>query len=252
MRKLSRFAVLCCCSLLLTLFPTGALAQAQQSENERPPEFHISEFSGSNERTWHPEGKLDVKSLKRPMLTLEITRYPDQRNPTPEQQQAADELVRRTLEAAKQHGWFDFEKAGKDGYQIMHADPIHHGKMDYILDDHLLDPERPEFLLYYDTAKGKKLAGVMYLVSRPDERGPQIGGPATIWHFHVWQHSKCLLNGMVVVTEPEEDGSCMVGESSFRSPEMIHVWFLDHPLGPFSTKMSLPPDLVKQLEERDY
>jgi hypothetical protein len=218
---------------------------------EKEEGFYISEYGGS-ERSWRPEEVLDAKSLKRPMVTIEVTRFAGQEKPTPEQQRAADELVRRTLQAAKERGWFEFEQAGKDDFQLMHADPIHHGNMDYILDDAVLDPEKPEFLLYYDTAKGKKLAGVMYLVSKPDERGPQVGGPLTIWHYHAWQKAKCLLNGMVVVTEPSADGSCMVGEPSNRSPEMMHVWFLDHPNGPFSTKMSLPPELLKQLEEREF
>jgi hypothetical protein len=246
-------AMLLLSSLLLLALPaTGAPADERKAAMDEGTEFYVSEFAGSGERSWRPESKLDVKSLKRPMVTLEVTRLPDQAKPTPEQQHAADELARRTLKAAKEQGWFEFEQAGKDGFQLIHADPIHHGKMDYILDDRVLDPERPEFLLYYDTANGKKLAGVMYLVSSPDERGPQIGGPLTVWHYHAWQRPKCLLNRMVVVTEPSDDGSCLVGESSFRSPEMIHVWFLDHPYGPFSTKMSLPPELLKQLEEREF
>ena len=245
-------AILCWSSLFVALLPTGVPAQERKAANKPDTEFYISEFAGGGARSWRPQDELDVKNLKRPMVTLEVTRFPDQAEPTPEQQRAADELVRRTLKAAKEQGWFEFEQAGKDGFQLMFADPIHHGKMDYILDDRILDPERPEFLLYYDTAKGKKLAAVMYLVTRPDERGPQLGGPLTVWHYHAWQRSKCLLNRMVVVTEPIDDGSCLVGESSFRSPEMIHVWFLDHPYGPFSTKMSLPPELLKQLEEREF
>jgi hypothetical protein len=252
MNRKSRLAMLCSFSMLVALLSGAAFAQESKSSGKANKEFFISEFSGSGKPSWRPESKLDVKSLKRPMVTIEVTNFPDQAEPTAEQQRAADELVRRTLEAAKEHGWFEFEQAGKDGFQLMHADPIHHGQMDYILDDRVLDPEKPEFLLYYDTAKGKKLAAVMYLVSTPEERGPQIGGSLTVWHYHAWQRSKCLLNRMVVVTEPSDDGSCMVGEASFRSPEMIHVWFLDHPLGPFSTKMSLPPELLKQLEDREF
>ena len=226
-----------------------SLALAPAPAGEGP--YYISEYGGG-ERSWRPEEVLDASSLKRPMVTIEVTRYPDAAGPTAAQQQAADELVRRTLQAAKDKGWFEFEQAGKDGFQLMHADPIHHGNMDYILDDVVLDPEKPEFLLYYDTAKGKRLAGVMYLVSEPQEHGAQVGGPLTVWHYHAWQKAKCLLNRMVVVTEPGSDGSCMLGEPSHRSPEMMHVWFLDHPNGPFSTKMSLPPELLKKLEERGF
>jgi hypothetical protein len=33
---------------------------------------------------------------------------------------------------------------------------------------------------------------------------------------------------------------------------MLHVWLIGHPQGPFGTRMSIPPNMVKEeLEKRD-
>src|SRR5262249_39751785 len=133
---------------------------------------------------------------------------------------------------------------------LMFEDTVHCTNKAFVADDHLLDPERPEFLMYYDTPKGKRLAGYMYLVRTPEERGPQVGGPLTVWHYHVWRAPLCLLHGLLVVGKPEQEGRCASGIPARRSPEMLHVWFLDHPKGPFSTDMLLTPDAIKQLAER--
>ena len=67
--------------------------------------------------------------------------------------------------------------------------------------------------------------------------GPQPGGPLTLWHYHVWSFRSCLLRGLLVVGLPDESGSCERGVPTHRSPEMLHIWLVDHPLGPFSTSM---------------
>ena len=52
------------------------------------------------------------------------------------------------------------------------------------------------------------LLGAMYLMSEPGESGLQIGGCLTQWHAHsLWR---------------------------WEAPEMMHVWRIDLPDGPFS------------------
>ena len=94
------------------------------------------------------------------------------------------------------------------------------------------------------------LAGLMFYTRRSDERGPQVGGPLTRWHYHVWASPNCLVDGLLSVGSPR-DGRCARGEPAHRSPEMLHVWFLDHPEGPFATSMWLKPDQLRTLIERD-
>lgn len=39
---------------------------------------------------------------------------------------------------------------------------------------------------------------------------------------------------------------CEKGElADHQSPEMIHVWFVDHPEDPFATAMRLAPDVLE-------
>ena len=138
--------------------------------------------------------------------------------------------------------------------------------------------------MYYETESGRKLAGFMFLVRTPTERGPQIAGNETLWHYHVSRRFACFFRGLVMSGYPDENGACLAAEnggirgsppafwrqglpdappgchpqpqcaedavSSQRTPEMMHVWLLDHPQGPFATKMRLEPDLLEILLQR--
>lgn len=39
-----------------------------------------------------------------------------------------------------------------------------------------------------------------------------------------------------------ESGRCLAGESSQRSPDMLYVWWVDRPTGPFSSSMYIDPE----------
>ncbi len=181
------------------------------------------------------------------MLMYEVTQFPFTPKPNAEQQKAADELAAAAQAAAEKNGWFEFDKAMADGFELLYGDSVHYAHPEFITDGRTLDPERPEFLMFYDTDNGKKLVGYMFLVSSPEERGPQIGGPATVWHYHVWAEPRCLHEGLLIVGDLDQAGSCEKGTPTQRSPEMIHVWFVDHPDGRFATKMRLPDWLLKEL-----
>jgi hypothetical protein len=198
------------------------------------------------------ECKLEREFSQEPQLSPRMVIYEVDRfhgvEPTTDQQQAADELVKRSFEVAKKRGWYDIDQADRDGYRQLFQDRVHFANEAFIMDDHILDPERPEYLMYYETPKGRQLAGFMFVVRTPREEGPQIGGPLTKWHYHIWSTPFCLKNGMMTVGVPERNG-CSVGEPSNRSPEMMHVWLVDHPLGRFSGQMRVPRELMLQLFE---
>ncbi|MDG2307853.1 MAG: hypothetical protein P8R42_25020 [Candidatus Binatia bacterium] len=180
----------------------------------------------------------------------EVTRFPDAK-PTTEQKAAAQAFAKRSLEAAKAKGWFDYQKALADGFsRRQELDRLHYANDEFLADDEELNPERPEFLMFYDTPKGKKLAGIMYLADTQEGHGEQIGGPLTLWHYHQWPRPSCWENGLPI-GEPSENGECWKGFAAPRSPEMLHVWFLDHPAGDFATDMELTPDLIEKLAEND-
>ena len=68
----------------------------------------------------------------------------------------------------------------------------------------------------------------------------------------MWSVNRCLYEGLLAMGPVDSKGACADGVPSPRSAEMIHVWFLDHPDGPYATNMSLPAGLMRELEERPY
>jgi hypothetical protein len=126
----------------------------------------------------------------------------------------------------------------------LHGDKRHYYKREYVFDDALLDCDRPEFLMYYGTPQGKLLAGFMFYVNAPGDRGPQFAGNDSLWHYHIWKRAKCLLHGLIAVGEADDDGKCKEGIVTHRSPEMLHVWLLDLPTGSFSTSMMVSPEIL--------
>src|SRR4029078_10659756 len=42
------------------------------------------------------------------------------------------------------------------------------------------------------------------------------------------------------VSRPDDQGHCGRGERVSRSAEMLHVWFVDNPLGPYADAMLFP------------
>jgi hypothetical protein len=58
----------------------------------------------------------------------------------------------------------------------MPDDDRHFMSEEFLLDDRILDPERPEFLMYYATPEGMALTGLMFYVRSVGDWGPQIGG----------------------------------------------------------------------------
>ncbi len=233
--------------LAFLLAAAGSGCGARESESGRLSEIQVSAVNVSP-RSWKPlsAGTLAPEQLPG-MVMYELTQWPVDRPPTPEQQRAADELVQHTREAAQRRGWYDFERATADGFLPIFGDRTHFANQQYLFDDALLDPARPEVLMYAKTNRGRKLAGVMYYVRKPEEHGLQIGGPRTLWHYHVWPKGACLLRGMIPVGRPEPEGRCAAGDFSHKSPEMLHVWLIDHPQGAFATNMTLPHPLLKQL-----
>ena len=142
-------------------------------------------------------------------------------SPTLEQQEAADKLAAETKAGVAKY--VDFSAAEADGYQPSSPSwrPItHYLNPGYHRDGEILDPDRPEALVYANTSEGAVLLGAMYLMSEPGDSGPQIGGCLTQWHAH-------SLRG-------------------WATPEMMHVWSIDVPGGPFSELR--PRQFVESLE----
>lgn len=234
------------CALAL---PCLACDSAPDGDASLPPRW-VSHYTGG-ERTWVPEESVRPAPQERPIMIMnEVTEYPPDAVPTRDQELVAQALVDRCFEAAKRHRWFQFANGIEQGYQLLHGDKRHYYKREYIFDDAILDCDRPEFLMYYDTPQGKALAGLMFYVARPLDRGPQIGGPLTIWHYHVWAPVQCLIDDLLLIDQADENGHCPEGRPGQSSPEMLHVWLMDRPKGPFTTTMYLRKGEVETLTEK--
>jgi hypothetical protein len=198
-------------------------------------------------RVWEPMREIDPRTMSKGQETYEVTRFPNDEQPTLEQRRRADELIERVRASATRHGWFEYDNAVKDGFTLLPADDIHYVNRAFALDDVQLDPDRPEFLLFLNTPAGKRLAAFMFLARGPGDHGAQVGGPLTLWHYHAWADPVCLIERRVVIGFSDTSGRCGNGVPVTRSPEMMHVWLVKNPGGPFATSMTLTEDMRKEL-----
>jgi hypothetical protein len=142
----------------------------------------------------------------------------------------------------------DLPAAEADGYKAVTPvdEPIvHYINPAYLVTGDTLNPEHPESLIYGNSAKGPILLAAMFIAHRIGQPGPDIGGPLTLWHAH----SNLCFNAKTNIIDSFTDaaGNCPVGSFNSGTPEMLHVWVVDNPNGPFSTDMN-PAALVKLLQ----
>lgn len=134
---------------------------------------------------------------------------------TAEQQAAADKLVEDTKVGLARLA--DVEKAEAEGFMRFGDVAIqgtwHYINWKYQADPELLDPDEPESIVYWQATPDSPLIliGAMYVVPGADDVGPEIGGCLTRWHVH---------------GEP-------FASAGSKTPEMLHVWLVPMPAGPF-------------------
>ena len=100
-------------------------------------------------------------------------------------------------------------------------------------DDRVLDPAAPEQLVYAVRGDRTRLLGVVFQVPVAGAAGPAIGGADTRWHAHDVCVSLLPLGFGVV----SPFGSCPGFTFATTLPEMIHVWVVDPPGGPYATHL---------------
>jgi hypothetical protein len=145
-------------------------------------------------------------------------------HPTPEQAAAAQQLVDSTRAAIAQR-FATVADASREGYKSNSqiAGPLfratHFSKWAEVKSAAVLDPAHPEALVYGDTERhGRVLLGALYIMPEPGMKGPEIGGCLTHWHAHGFEG---------------------------QSREMLHVWIVDMPGGPFTERPN--PDYIRDL-----
>ncbi|VUX55952.1 exported protein of unknown function [uncultured Woeseiaceae bacterium] len=211
------------------MFPNYLIINAPSKDPNMP--WYVSEFA-KKVGQW----ELETTDLgDRELGMYELTQYPNQ-EATQVHKDAANKLVKDSIDSVVRHGWLSKEKGLSDGYEQMHRDPVYFVNKEYVFDGETLNPDKPEVLMYYKTEEGDFLMGVMFIAV--GQRGPQVAGPLSKWHHHI-DRGMCYERGVLPIGRYEEGRSCEVGFPNTRSPEMLHVWLFDHPDGRFATKMGL-------------
>jgi len=156
---------------------------------------------------------------------------------TPAEQHRAETLVRETIADLRKYTYPS--EAVAAGYRSI-GDALtgdeHYVKWADVDDGHILDPTRPESLVYEVRDGKQQIAAAMYMLPFGSRFAnvPDVGGPLTQWHVH---ENLCLtdsttekvLAGFVAV-----DGKCQPGTSKAGAMPMLHVWVVPNPCGPFA------------------
>lgn len=150
--------------------------------------------------------------------------------PTPEQVRAAAALAAATKQALVQYA--DIRVAIAAGYTASLQDTglrVHLEKKAYGKDGRILDPQHPEMLMYAIADGKATLLGAVFQMPRAGMPGPTPGGPITQWHAH----DVCLTALPPSYTVVDAYGTCPLFSVHLTVGEMMHVWVIDHPGGPF-------------------
>jgi hypothetical protein len=138
---------------------------------------------------------------------------------------------------------------GATGYE-------HYINWKYINDEHELNPEFPESLVYQidPATRQKKLVSAMFMMG--DEytldNVPNVGGPLTQWHIHnnlCFSRDPAVFGSTRVVGVTSENGPCQFGIKLRENP-MIHVWIVPHKCGPFAALEGVGAGQVRAGEEQ--
>jgi hypothetical protein len=185
-----------------------------------------------------------------PSLPIDLSGTP---GVTPQQQAAAENLIAVTL--VRLPKWSDYRDAEAAGFRSIGDAGTGHEhfiQWDWINDDVILDPDRPESLVFEPQPDGsKKLVSAMYMLpdTTPLDQVPDIGGALMQWHIH---DDLCFTQGDTprVAGVTAVGGPCPAGLVKFRPSPMIHVWITPHPCGPFAALEGVGAGQIEAGEER--
>lgn len=156
-----------------------------------------------------------------------------QREPTDAERAAATQLVLAARTALAKYA--DPLVAAADGYRVdgLAGIDFHASNPAYEKDDRVLDPGRPETLVYAVAPDGRPvLMGALFQMPDLGRPGPTIGGPLTVWHAH--EHVCVSLTPPRLSGLVSPFGMCPVGSIAIpRTPEMIHIWIVPGAPEPF-------------------
>jgi hypothetical protein len=166
--------------------------------------------------------------------------------PTSAQVAAANQLVADTRGGLTRFADLrDARRAGYAPHERVRRPLKHYFKAAYVTDGRVLDPTRPEGLLYAHTDRGPVLVAAVFMMNRAGEPGREVGGCLTRWHVHHELCSSDPAKGMISGVRTR-GGSCPPGQVAWAAPPFLHVWTIDFPGGPFPQHVAVR-DVFAQL-----
>jgi hypothetical protein len=154
--------------------------------------------------------------------------------PTSAQTRAAKKLVAHTRQGAARFAGLRAARAAGYAPHVHALESVkHYFNPAYVTDGRVLDPTRPEGLLYAYTTRGPLLVAAVYLMNRAGEPGRAVGGCLTQWHAHDSHCSSDPANGLIDGVR-RRDGRCPPGQVPWATPPMLHTWLIDLPGGAFA------------------
>lgn len=227
------------CTAAALPFGSAPLAEALGGSHEHPaPAPRPDSETGSTAEAHVHEEAATAASAANPDSPTSAHTHGEEVPVTASQLRAAAELVERVAAATKKYE--DIRAALADGYvQITQDLPgiaAHFYHPEYAQDGRLLDPERPESLLYAKRLDGTwRLVGVMFTSEQVTDEPPSFFGPLDVWHRH---ENLCFLSGgRVTVTSGAAD---CPGLFVPVTPWNLHVWTVEGRTGVFAHD----PDLI--------
>ena len=169
---------------------------------------------------------------------------------TPQEQARAENLVAITL--ARLPKFSDPATAEAEGFRSINDGFLgheHYINASYANDPEILNPDRPESLVYDTSVTPKKLVSAMFMLPPGTtlDDVPELGGALTQWHIH---DNLCFAASGSVAGLVQADGSCQAPLVKGAAVPMIHVWITPHVCGPFAALEGLAAGSVKPGETR--
>jgi hypothetical protein len=156
---------------------------------------------------------------------------------TKAEQTRAETLLRATLKDLPQFSSVAVAEA--DGYRSI-GDALtgdeHFVNWSYVNDGKILDPKKPESIVFQVRGGKKTAVAAMYMLpfGSKFKDVPDVGGALTQWHVH---RDLCLTDNpmqKIVSGLTTVDGTCPPGTEKAGDTPMLHVWIIPNQCGPFA------------------
>jgi hypothetical protein len=171
-----------------------------------------------------------------------IARVPNELRPgpgvSPAELRRASRLLTETIAALPR--WHTPAEAYAAGYRSIGDTKSvveHYVNWSYVNDGHILDPARPESIVFQRRNGAQVAVAAMYSLPLGSTFAdvPDVGGALTQWHVH---RNLCLTDDphqKIILRFTAADGSCPAGTAKASNTPMLHVWTVPNPCGPFAS-----------------